>query len=84
MGGGGTRAGGGPAGLQSKNRLLFRHTGSELAERLRVENRFHIEEDLMHILFVFPEFNRACRIHVSLIADRNELGKANAEVLQNI
>ncbi|CDE46173.1 unknown [Sutterella sp. CAG:351] len=38
----------------------------------------------MHILFVFPEFNRACRIHVSLIADRNELGKANAEVLQNI
>ena len=84
MGGGGARAGSGPSGLQSENRLLFRHTGGELAERLRVENRFHIEEDLMHILFVFPEFNRARRVHVSLIADRNELGKTNAEVLQNI
>ena len=84
VGGSGARARGRTPGLQGENGLFLRDAASKEAEVRRILNRLHVEENLLDVLFVLPVFQRRLGVDVRLVADRDELRKAEVEVLEDV
>ena len=80
----GACARGGAPGFKRQNGFLFGNACGEVAEIRRVLDRFHVKENLPDVVHVFPVFNRGLGVHIGLVADGDELRKADVEILKDI
>ena len=72
------------AGFECEHGFDLGDARSELAEVGGIFDGFHVEKNLTDVVLVFPVLNGVFGVDVGLVADGNELSKADAEVLQNI
>ena len=78
MGGGGGRAGAGPAALDHDDRLAARHAPGELGEAARVAERLEVHGDHPGGVVVLPAHEEVIARHVGPVPHRHELGEPDA------
>ena len=72
------------AGLEREHGLDLGHARGKLAEVCRILDGLHVEKNLTDVVLILPVFDGVFGIDVGLVADGDELRKADAEVLQNV
>ena len=80
----GARAGGGAARLDGDDRLAARHLGRDASELARVAEALEIQRDHRRARVVGPVGEQVVARYVGLVADRDEVGQADAALREAV
>ena len=72
------------AGLEGEDGLALTHARSQVPEVGRILDRLHVEQNLADVVLILPVFDGVFSVHVGLVADRDELRKADAQIGQDV